>query len=108
MALSIGRTSADSLLGVTPNHVVDDAPANARDILYLPSVAFEQWKVFLGGLATFEEAECFKLPVQVELVDCTKRFAETVAVDGINLKIPAGTYCCCWDRADAARRQFCA
>jgi putative spermidine/putrescine transport system ATP-binding protein len=47
-------------------------------------------------------------PGEVELVDCTKRFAETVAVDGINLKIPAGTYCCCWDRADAARRQFCA
>ena len=33
-------------------------------------------------------------PGEVELVDCTKRFAETVAVDGINLKIPAGTYCC--------------
>src|SRR6516164_8044298 len=33
-------------------------------------------------------------PGEVELVNCTKRFAETVAVDGINLKIPAGTYCC--------------
>lgn len=33
-------------------------------------------------------------PGEVELVKCTKRFGETVAVDGINLKIPAGTYCC--------------
>ena len=33
-------------------------------------------------------------PGEVELVNCTKRFGETVAVDGINLKIPAGTYCC--------------
>src|SRR5260370_20500593 len=33
-------------------------------------------------------------PGEVELVDCTKRFIETVAVDGINLKFPAGTYCC--------------
>jgi len=30
----------------------------------------------------------------VELVNCTKRFGETVAVDGINLKIPGGAYCC--------------
>jgi putative spermidine/putrescine transport system ATP-binding protein len=33
-------------------------------------------------------------PGEVELVNCTKRFGETVAVDSINLKIPAGTYCC--------------
>lgn len=33
-------------------------------------------------------------PGEVELVDCTKRFGETVAVNGINLRIPAGTYCC--------------
>jgi putative spermidine/putrescine transport system ATP-binding protein len=33
-------------------------------------------------------------PGEVALVYCTKRFGETVAVDGINLKIPAGTYCC--------------
>jgi len=31
---------------------------------------------------------------EVELVNCTKRFGETVAVDGINLKIPGGAYCC--------------
>jgi putative spermidine/putrescine transport system ATP-binding protein len=33
-------------------------------------------------------------PGEVELVNCTKRFGETVAVDGISLKIPAGAYCC--------------
>jgi putative spermidine/putrescine transport system ATP-binding protein len=33
-------------------------------------------------------------PGEVELVNCTKRFAETVAVDNVNLKIPAGAYCC--------------
>src|SRR5215469_4194043 len=33
-------------------------------------------------------------PGEVALVNCTKRFGETLAVDGINLKIPAGTYCC--------------
>jgi putative spermidine/putrescine transport system ATP-binding protein len=30
----------------------------------------------------------------IDLVDVTKRFAETVAVDGINLTIPGGSYCC--------------
>jgi putative spermidine/putrescine transport system ATP-binding protein len=30
----------------------------------------------------------------VELVSVSKRFRETVAVDGIDLKIPAGSYCC--------------
>jgi putative spermidine/putrescine transport system ATP-binding protein len=33
-------------------------------------------------------------PGEVDLVNCTKRFGETLAVDGLNLKIPAGTYCC--------------
>ncbi|MBV9530637.1 MAG: ATP-binding cassette domain-containing protein, partial [Bradyrhizobium sp.] len=33
-------------------------------------------------------------PGEVELVRCTKHFGETVAVDRIDLKIPAGTYCC--------------
>jgi putative spermidine/putrescine transport system ATP-binding protein len=33
-------------------------------------------------------------PGEVELVNCTKRFGETAAVNGINLKISAGTYCC--------------
>jgi putative spermidine/putrescine transport system ATP-binding protein len=33
-------------------------------------------------------------PGEVELVNCTKRFGDTVAVDSINLKIPAGAYCC--------------
>src|SRR5215831_1651539 len=33
-------------------------------------------------------------PGEVELVGCTKHFGETAAVDRINLKIPAGTYCC--------------
>jgi len=30
----------------------------------------------------------------VELVAVTKRYGATVAVDGINLRIPAGSYCC--------------
>ena len=33
-------------------------------------------------------------PGEVELVNCTKRFGETTAVAGINLKIAAGSYCC--------------
>ena len=33
-------------------------------------------------------------PGEVELVNCTKRFGETVAVDHVSLKIPAGAYCC--------------
>jgi putative spermidine/putrescine transport system ATP-binding protein len=33
-------------------------------------------------------------PGEIELVKCTKLFGETVAVNGINLRIPAGTYCC--------------
>ncbi len=34
------------------------------------------------------------LPAALELVSVTKRYGGTVAVDRINLKIPAGTYCC--------------
>ncbi|HMG50712.1 MAG TPA: ABC transporter ATP-binding protein [Inquilinus sp.] len=30
----------------------------------------------------------------LELVKVTKRYGRTVAVDGVDLKIPAGTYCC--------------
>jgi putative spermidine/putrescine transport system ATP-binding protein len=30
----------------------------------------------------------------LELVQTTKRYGQVIAVDGINLKIPAGTYCC--------------
>ncbi len=30
----------------------------------------------------------------IELVHLTKRYGETAAVDAINLRIPAGTYCC--------------
>ena len=33
-------------------------------------------------------------PGEIELVNCTKRFGETVAVNGITLRILAGTYCC--------------
>src|SRR5579871_2770292 len=33
-------------------------------------------------------------PGEVQLVNCTKRFGPTVAVDNIDLKIPAGAYCC--------------
>lgn len=31
---------------------------------------------------------------QVELISVSKRFVSTIAVDAINLKIPAGNYCC--------------
>ncbi len=30
----------------------------------------------------------------LELIRVTKRYGSTVAVDAIDLKIPAGTYCC--------------
>ena len=30
----------------------------------------------------------------IELIALTKRYGQTLAVDNINLKIPAGTYCC--------------
>src|SRR5262249_12063654 len=43
------------------------------------------------GLA-FEGAMAKK--PDIELVALTKRYGETVAVDAINLKIPAGSYCC--------------
>lgn len=33
-------------------------------------------------------------PAALELVCVTKRYGETIAVDRIDLKIPAGTYCC--------------
>jgi len=33
-------------------------------------------------------------PAEVELVDVTKRFGSVVAVDCLNLTIPAGTYTC--------------
>ena len=33
-------------------------------------------------------------PAGVELVAVTKRYGATVAVDSIDLKITAGTYCC--------------
>jgi putative spermidine/putrescine transport system ATP-binding protein len=34
------------------------------------------------------------LPAALELASVTKRYGSTVAVDRIDLKIPAGTYCC--------------
>ncbi len=34
------------------------------------------------------------LPAALELVSVTKRYGTTVAVNSIDLKIPAGTYCC--------------
>ena len=32
--------------------------------------------------------------VDVELIKATKRYGSTIAVDGVDLKFPAGTYCC--------------
>ncbi len=34
------------------------------------------------------------VPASLELIRVTKRYGTTVAVDAIDLKIPAGTYCC--------------
>src|SRR5438876_4403845 len=34
------------------------------------------------------------LPAALELIQVTKRYGTTVAVDAVDLKIPAGTYCC--------------
>ena len=31
---------------------------------------------------------------RLELVQVSKRYGETLAVDGIDLRVPAGTYCC--------------
>ena len=31
---------------------------------------------------------------EIDLVNVTKRFGEVTAIDKVNLKIPAGTYCC--------------
>ena len=33
-------------------------------------------------------------PENLEFAILTKKYGETIAVDSINLKIPAGTYCC--------------
>ena len=32
--------------------------------------------------------------MDIELASLTKRYGDTVAVDGIDLKIRSGTYCC--------------
>src|SRR5881296_2778843 len=34
------------------------------------------------------------VPASLELVRVTKRYGTTIAVEAIDLKIPAGTYCC--------------
>src|SRR5438270_3899779 len=34
------------------------------------------------------------LPAALELIQVTKRYGTTVAVDAVDLEIPAGTYCC--------------
>jgi putative spermidine/putrescine transport system ATP-binding protein len=33
-------------------------------------------------------------PANLELVHVTKRYGATVAVDAVDLKVPAGVYCC--------------
>ena len=50
------------------------------------------------GILQYWHAACFfrrmaKQP-DIELVSLTKRYGETVAVDSIGLRIPAGSYCC--------------
>src|SRR5258708_5606916 len=45
------------------------------------------------GMALASKDPMAKKP-DIELVALTKRYADTVAVDSINLRIPAGSYCC--------------
>ena len=47
-------------------------------------------------------------PAALELVAVTKRYGTTLAVDTVNLKIPAGTYCCLLGPPAAARPRRCA
>ncbi|MBE0529801.1 MAG: ABC transporter ATP-binding protein [Rhodospirillales bacterium] len=46
------------------------------------------------GQETGGVAEALSPRGTIEIVSVTKRFGDTVAVDSINLKIPAGSYCC--------------
>ena len=47
-------------------------------------------------------------PSDLELIEVTKRYGSTVAVDALTLTIPSGAYCCLWARRDAARPRPCA
>jgi ABC-type branched-subunit amino acid transport system ATPase component len=48
---------------------------------------------YSNGMALASPDPMAKRP-DIELVALSKRFGDTVAVDSINLKIPAGSYCC--------------
>src|ERR1700745_3544808 len=47
----------------------------------------------ISGISNFR-GRCMALPAALELVSVTKRYDATLAVDMLDLKIPAGTYCC--------------
>src|SRR5258708_30483813 len=48
---------------------------------------------YSNGMALASQDSMAKRP-DIELVALTKRYGDSVAVDSINLKIPAGSYCC--------------
>src|SRR5690348_12999209 len=50
------------------------------------SIALPRWEVC--------QRRSMAAPASLELVRVTKRYGTIVAVDAIDLKIPAGTYCC--------------
>ena len=47
-------------------------------------------------------------PAALELVAVTKRYGTTLAVDTVNLRIPAGTYCCLLGPSGCGKTSTCA
>ncbi len=45
--------------------------------------------------------------MNVELIGLTKRYGAAIAVDGIDLKVPSGAYCCLLGPRVAARPRRC-
>jgi putative spermidine/putrescine transport system ATP-binding protein len=62
------------------------APRSRRERLGTP---FALW--FSGSPA---KSEAMPQPANLELVQLTKRYGATTAVDSIDLRVPAGSYCC--------------
>ncbi len=61
---------------------------DARQMAIRPQAILQYWH-----RACFRGALMATRP-DIELVSLTKRYGSTVAVDAINLRIPAGSYCC--------------